>query len=122
MRRSTLATAGVLVLATPAAAEEWDFVLINMTGKAIRSVELAPTRTADWVPNQVDLEIATPAPVRPTARTTIHFDKRDDTCVYDIRATLDSGSQSVWQAVNVCDNSYVTLKFNASGATTFSAN
>ena len=28
----------------------------------------------------------------------------------------------VWTAINVCDNSYVTVKVNASGTPTFTAN
>jgi hypothetical protein len=123
MRCSTLtAVAAVLLIATPASAEDWDFVLINTTGKVIQTVELAPTGTTDWVPNQVDPEVGRLAPVQVGGRATIHFDKRADACVYDIRATFEGEPPSVWSRINVCDNSFVTLRFNASGATASTVN
>ena len=50
--------AAMLAVAAPALADDWDFVLINSSGKAIAAVELAPTGTTAWQPNQVDPDFA----------------------------------------------------------------
>ena len=39
-----------LFVASPALAEDWDFVLTNGTGKSIKMVEIAPTGSTDWKP------------------------------------------------------------------------
>ena len=39
-----------------------------------------------------------------------------------MKATFADDTALVWTAINVCDNSYVTVKVNASGTPTFTAN
>ena len=48
MRKTLIMAVAALVIATPALADEWDFVLINSTAKAIKLVELAPTGTTEY--------------------------------------------------------------------------
>jgi hypothetical protein len=114
--------AAALTLASPALADDWDFVLINNSGKAIRTVEIAPMGTATWQPNRVDPDFAKPdATVKPGARMTVHFDKGPG-CKYDVKIGFTDGSSSVWTGFNACDNNYMTVKYNAAGATAFTAN
>jgi hypothetical protein len=122
MLKMGLAAAAAIVIATPAMADDWDFVLINSSGKAIKTVEIAPTGTTTWQPNKVDPDFKKEdATVKTGARMTVHFDKGAG-CKYDVKITFTDSSNSVWSGINVCDNSYVTVKYNAAGATTFTAN
>lgn len=124
MRKTLLTAIGTLsvaILPTPALADEWDFVLINNAGKEIKLVEVAPTGTQTWQKNVVDEEVKKATTTKPGGRMTVHFDK-GAACKYDVKATFADDSSLVWTGVNVCDNSYVTVKVTAAGAPTFTAN
>ncbi|WHU01351.1 MULTISPECIES: hypothetical protein [unclassified Sphingomonas] len=122
MLKLSLAAIAALSIAAPAMADDWDFVLINNSGKAIKTVEIAPTGTTTWQPNKVDPDFKKEdATVKPGARMTVHFDKGAG-CKYDVKLNFADSSSGVWTAINVCDNSYVTVKYSAAGAPTFTAN
>ncbi|MBO9715046.1 hypothetical protein [Sphingomonas sp.] len=123
MRNRALFAVAALVIATPALADDWDFMLINSTGKEIKTIEVSPTGANAWQPNKVDPELKkeNDGVIKATGRTTIHFDKKSSDCRYDVKATFTDASNAVWTNINVCDNAYVTIKY-ANGAPTFSAN
>lgn len=122
MLKLGLAAVAAIVIATPAMADDWDFVLINNSGKAIKTVEIAPTGTTTWQPNKVDPEFKkADATVKPGARMTVHFDKGAG-CKYDVKLSFADSSEGVWTGINVCDNSYITVKYNTAGAPAFTAN
>jgi hypothetical protein len=115
------AGAAALFVAFPALADPWDFILTNSTGKEIKTIELAPAGTTTWQPNKVDPDAAAKA-FKTGVRTTVHFDKAGTQCKWDIKATFADDSNAVWSNVNVCDNSFVTLRYNPAGAPVFAAN
>jgi hypothetical protein len=120
MIKSAMTLAAVLTLAAPATAEEWDFILVNNTGKTIKTVEISPGGAATWVANKIDTELTKEAKaVKPNGKMTVHFDKGSG-CRYDLKATFDDGNSAVWSAINVCDNAYVTVSY-ANGTPTFKA-
>ncbi|RYY27369.1 MAG: hypothetical protein EOP62_07280 [Sphingomonadales bacterium] len=120
MMKLALAAAAILV-ATPALADDWDFILINSTGKEIKNVELAPAGTTTWQPNKIDPEFKREGVAKVGARMTVHFDKGPG-CKYDVKLNFGDNSNATLSAVNVCDNSFVTAKLNAAGVASFSAN
>jgi hypothetical protein len=120
MIKSAMAIAAVLTLAAPAMAEDWDFILVNNTGKTIKTVEISPGGAGTWVANKIDTELTKEVKsVKPNGKMTVHFDKGSG-CKYDLKATFDDGSSAVWSAINVCDNAYVTVNY-ANGTPTFKA-
>jgi len=121
MIKFALAAAAAFVIATPALADAWDFILTNAAGKPIKKVELAPTGTTTWQDNKVDPEMQRSATLAPGKRMTVHFDKGPG-CKYDVRATFADDTTATWTNINVCDNSFVTVKLNAAGTATFTAN
>ena len=122
MMKLAVTAAAAILMAAPALADDWDFVLINSSGKPIKTIELAPTSTTTWQANKIDPELKREAVLKPGGRMTVHFDKDGKVCKYDVKATFADDSSSVWTGINVCDNSFVTVKLNAAGATTFTAN
>ena len=122
MRNTLIIAAAALMVATPAFADDWDFILINNSGKPIKAIEVSPAGAATWQPNKVDADMKRDTIVKPGGRMTVHFDKAGSQCRYDIKATFEDASSAVWISVNVCDNSYVTVKYDAKGAPTFTAN
>ncbi|WP_294091496.1 hypothetical protein [Sphingomonas sp.] len=119
--RLAVTAAAVMMIAAPAFADDWDFILINNSGKGIKTVELAPTGTTDWQANKVDPEMKREPITKAGGRMTVHFDK-GATCKYDVKLTFADDSASTWTGINICDNSFVTVKYNAAGAPIFTAN
>jgi hypothetical protein len=100
----------LLGLAAPAYAEALDFILTNNTGKEIELVELSPLGANQWQPNKVE-EGEKPKNIKGGGRATIHFDKQGPQCKWEIRLTFVDKSVTTFPAVNVCDDSFVTLSF-----------
>lgn len=121
MRKTLIMAAVALVVATPALAEDWDFVLVNNTGKEIKLVELTPTGSTTWQQNKVDEEVRKRVPIAVGKRGTIFFDKGADKCRYDVKATFGDDTTITWANVNICEP-FVNLRLNASGAPTFTNN
>jgi len=121
MMRLAVAVAALALAATPAFADDWDFVLINNSGKEIKLIEISPTGAEKWAKNRVDEGVAVAASIKPSGRMTVHFDKDGSQCRYDVRGTFMDDTNAVWANINVCDNAYVTIKF-AGDKPTFTAN
>ncbi|WP_084583743.1 hypothetical protein [Sphingomonas azotifigens] len=115
-----VASAAILAVASPALADDWDFMLVNNTGKLIEKIEVAPAGSGSWTENKVDPELKKDTKVKPGGKTTVHFDKGAQ-CKYDVRATFEDKSTAVWSSYNACDNSYLTIAFTGDKPT-FKAN
>jgi hypothetical protein len=109
--------AAALLAASPAFAEDWDFVLTNSTGKGIKTFEISPAGANKWQANKVDPEMKREPEVKNGGRTTIHFDKEGSQCKYDLKATFGDGGTAVWSGINICDAAYVTIKYANDTAT-----
>lgn len=119
MRNTLIAMAAALVFAAPALAEPWDFILTNDTGRVIKTIELSPAGAGSWEANRFDAEDpARSATIAAGARRTIKFDKAEDQCRYDMRATFADDSVAVFAGINVCENPYVTIRY-ANGTPSF---
>ncbi len=117
-------TTGLILLtlaATPALAEEWDFMLTNDAGKPIKTIELAPSGSIEFKPQLLDEGQKREPVIKVKAKTTVRFDKAAKQCRYDIKATFEDATSQVWSGANICDNSYITLKL-VGGKATVSAN
>ena len=121
MRTTLITAAAALMVATPAFAEDWDFVLTNSSGKTIKTIEVSPAGTGTWQPNKVDPELKKEGLIKAGGRMTVHFDKDSKQCRYDVKATFEDATSAVWTGINVCDNSYVTVRYNGAGAPVFTA-
>ncbi|GGD97580.1 hypothetical protein GCM10011515_16710 [Tsuneonella deserti] len=100
--------AALLSLAAPAYAESWDFVLVNKTGKSIKTIETSAAGQAAWTAEQLDEDVEN-GPVRPGVSHTVHFDKTG--CALDVRLTFSDGSQGVFTNFNVCDYAFGEFAF-----------
>ena len=119
MRYKLILAGAAMVVATPAFAEEWDFILFNDTGKEIKLVEVSPAGASTWQANKVEegLKVENMKPMGPgvetkKTRTTVHFDKPGDSCSYDVRATFADDTTAIWTGANVC-KTYSILRYKA---------
>ncbi|QDX27321.1 hypothetical protein FPZ54_15800 [Sphingomonas suaedae] len=118
--RIAIGLVAAMLVAAPALAEPWDFVLINETGKPIKLIEVAPTGSTDWKAGLEEEGRREPV-LKPKARTTVRLDRPSSQCRYDVRATFEDGGTETFSSANICDNSYVTIKLTG-GKPTLSAN
>ncbi|HEX4695604.1 hypothetical protein [Sphingomonas sp.] len=100
----------MLGVAAPAFADAWDFILTNNTGKEIKTIEVSPAGANQWQPNKVD-DGEKAKPIKPAGRTTIHFDKSATQCKWEVKATFADDTTAVFPAVNLCDASFVTIRY-----------
>lgn len=109
MMKLVLTAAATLVLATPALAEDWDFVLVNNAGKTIKAIEVSPAGAGTWVADQVEPERRR-MDTKPGGKMTVHFDKGSG-CKYDLKASFSDDSSGVWTGIDVCKFSFVTISY-----------
>lgn len=94
----------LLILAAPVHAEDWDFVLINKTGKTIKLVELAPSGSDSWSKQKIEEDRK--SEIAPGADHTVHFSKDAEACRFDVRLTFEDDTAAVAQGLNVCDHAF----------------
>ncbi|PVX28980.1 hypothetical protein [Sphingomonas pokkalii] len=116
-----IASAAILAAASPALADDWDFLLTNNTGKPIEKIEVAPSDSGVWAENKVDTELNKTGKVKPGGKTTVHFEKSPSVCKFDLRATFEDKSSAIWSTINVCEYSYVIIAFTG-GKPTYKVN
>ena len=108
--RITLVTGALLLaLTAPAHAEDWDFVLVNKTGKTIKQVELANAGSDSWFKWKTQEDMA--STIKPGADFTVPFTKDAKACKFDVRLTFDDDSTAVAPALNVCDYAFADFTF-----------
>jgi hypothetical protein len=110
-----------LLAASPAYAESWDFMLINDAGKSVTKIEVAPADSTDWTERLAEEGVGRKEVIKPKERTTVRFDRASNQCRYALRLTFEDASTEIFGPTNVCDNSYVTVRF-AGGKPVISAN
>jgi hypothetical protein len=93
----------------PAFAGAANFTLVNNTDIAFTGLMARRFGTDQWVP----LTVA-PVPVANSGgRGAVQFSDQD--CAFDLQAKLPDGRTVVWQGVNLCDATVVTLNRGAGG-------
>lgn len=105
MLKTIISAAALIALAAPAHAESWDFVLVNKTGKAVKTVEVSDSGKADWKKEALD-EGRVTGEIKPGDNHTVHFEKDAKACTVDVRMTFADDSQAVWTGFNVCNYAF----------------
>ncbi|MEI9850993.1 MAG: hypothetical protein WDN24_09235 [Sphingomonas sp.] len=113
----TLAVAGALALScTPAAAQRisQEVPLTNDTGMTITQIFISPSGEDEWGPDLLGDEV-----FADTIRATVTFEREEDACEWDIKATFEGGGGVVWPALDFCAISSIGLVYNVeTGETT----
>lgn len=112
MRLGIFLGAVTLAFAVPAVAEDWDFVLVNKTGKTIKLVEVSLAGTGDWKKEKREEDMGE-GTIKPGADYTVHFDKDPKVCKYDVRLTLDGeATPIVWSGFDACKFAFGDFALN----------
>ncbi|OGS49721.1 hypothetical protein [Tsuneonella troitsensis] len=112
MRIKLLAGGMLMAIATPALAEDWDFVLVNKTGKTIKLVEVSQAGAADWKKDKRDEDFGAKT-IKPGDDYTVHFDKDPKVCRYDVRLTFEGDETPiVWTGFDACKFAFGDFALN----------
>jgi hypothetical protein len=112
MRFKLLVAVFAMAGAAPALAENWDFVLVNKTGKTITMVEVSPAGAANWKKDRREEDLG-PSKIAPGDDYTVHFDKDPKVCKYDVRMTFDGEDTPViWAGFDTCKFAFGDFALN----------
>ena len=111
MRIKLLAGGLLLTVATPAYADNWDFVLVNKTGKTVKLVEVSESGKADWKKEIREEDLGT-GKIKPGDDHTVHFEKDAKACKFDVRMTFEDDTQAVWGNFDVCKFAFGDFAMN----------
>ncbi|WP_198152573.1 hypothetical protein [Tsuneonella dongtanensis] len=107
-----LAGGMLLTLAAPALAENWDFVLVNKTGKTIKMVEVSVAGSGDWKKDKRE-EDQGPGTIKPGDDYTVHFEKDPKVCKYDVRMTFEGDETPIiWTGFDTCKFAFGDFALN----------
>ena len=110
-----LAIAGASLLAAGSAlAENLDFTMINKTGYPINEVYVSSAATNDWEEDVLGRD-----QLANGERVDIEFDRGSRGCNWDLKVTYEDGESAVWERLNLCEISAVTLRYDRSKGTTW---
>ncbi len=111
---ATAAVAAILFLQSPAFAGQQDFEIVNKTGYAIKHVHVSENDNNNW-----DEDILGRDMLEDGESVEISFAKGEKNCKWDMKVIYDDGDSAVWQDLNLCKISKLTLRWNKnSGETT----
>lgn len=110
-----LAIAGASLLAAGSAlAENLDFTMVNKTGYPINELYVSSAATNDWEEDVLGRD-----QLDDGERVDIHFDRGSKGCRWDLKVTYEDGEDAVWQALDLCSISKVTLRYDRSKGRTW---
>lgn len=105
----------LLMIAAPAhAAGKQDFVLVNKTGYDISHVYVSPVKSDDWEEDVLGKDV-----LEDGDTWTIKFNRKTSTCKWDLKVVYDDDdSTAVWQNIDLCSVSKITIRYNRKSDTT----
>ncbi len=109
MKKIVLLVLFLLAAQTDAQAQSrQDFVLVNKTGYEISEVYISTIKTNDWEENVIGDDSLEDDEAR-----TIHFANAGKACMWDLKVVYeDDDSTAVWNSIDLCRTSRVTLFYN----------
>ena len=115
-RFAALAFGATMLAATGAFAADGkqDFKLVNKTGYEIKSVYVSPSKSNDWEEDVLGKDVFSDGD-----SWDIHFHRAEKTCKWDLKVVYsDDDSDAVWENIDLCSVSKITIKYNRSSNVT----
>ena len=81
-----------------------NFSVVNATGHIVATLNVSPTSESEWGPDILGQDV-----LQPGQTASVVFDRAEQQCNYDIRATYDDGDTSDVRNVNLCQVGTVNL-------------
>lgn len=102
-----LVASSLVLLHGAAAAGQQDFTIVNKTGYALKHIYVSEAKSDSW-----DEDILGRDVLDDGEYFEVSFDKAEKTCKWDMKVAYDDGETAVWQNLDLCQISKLTLKWN----------
>lgn len=99
--------AAVFLFHGAAQAGQQDFTIVNKTGYALKHIYVSESKNNSW-----DEDILGRDMLENGEELEVSFDKGEKTCKWDMKVAYDDGETAVWEDLNLCTISKLTLKWN----------
>ena len=83
-----------------------DFVLVNKTGLTIEELYISPANDNEWGEDVLGVDV-----LKTGQKVTIKFSHKETECMWDLKIVDEDGDDIVWQDINLCKASEITLKY-----------
>jgi len=103
-----------LFAATAAHAENLDFSLLNRTGYVISEVYVSSASSNDWEEDVMGSDV-----LANSESVDIEFEQGSKGCQWDMKVVYDDGEEAVWENLNLCSTSKVSLRYDRKKGTTW---
>ena len=87
-----------------AAGAQQDFTLVNNTGHTVMTLNVSPSNSDQWGPDILGADVLANG-----QSAQVSFERGQDQCQWDLRATYDDGDTTDARGVNLCELTTVTL-------------
>lgn len=105
--KSTAAVAALFLFHGVAQAGSQDFTIVNKTGYALKHIHVSETNNNSWDEDILGRDI-----LNDGEYFEVQFGKAEKTCKWDMKVTYDDDSTAVWEGLNLCQISKLTLRWN----------
>lgn len=97
-----------------AQAGQQDFTILNKTGYALKHIYVSESDNNKWDEDVLGRDV-----LEDGESFELAFAKAESTCNWDMKVIYDDGESAVWQKLNLCQISKLTLRWNKNtGVTT----
>lgn len=107
LAKSAAAVAAMFLFHGVALAGQQDFTITNETGYALKHIYVSESANEKW-----DEDILGRDVLEDGEEFELSFDKAEKTCKWDMKVIYDDGESAVWQNLNLCKISKLTLRWN----------
>ncbi len=114
MKKIVIGALLVAAIASPAAAGNQDFTILNNTGYPIDQVYVSASAKEDWEEDVLGRDTL-PA----GERTKIRFSSDEDACLWDLKVVYQDEETAEWQGINLCEVSVVSLSYDRKSGNTW---
>jgi hypothetical protein len=114
LAKGIAAVAALFLLHGAAQAGQQDFTILNKTGYALKHIYVSEADNDKWDEDVLGRDV-----LEDGESFELAFGKAESTCKWDMKVIYDDGESAVWQKLNLCQISKLTLRWNKNtGVTT----
>lgn len=105
--------ATAFLFANPAFAGSQDFSIVNATGYNLKHIYVSESNNDNW-----DEDILGRDLLNDGEELEVSFDRDENTCKWDLKVIYEDSESAIWNGLNLCQVSKVTLRWNKSTGVT----
>ncbi|MBY6260664.1 hypothetical protein EI613_01830 [Azospirillum sp. 412522] len=105
--KALLVASSLFLMHGAAFAGQQDFTIVNKTGYPLKHIYVSENNNNSWDEDILGRDVLDDGEYFEVA-----FAKAEKTCKWDMKVVYDDGESAVWQGLNLCQLSKLTLKWN----------